>query len=79
VNTLYEITSRDVITSEQKLLYLILQELKEINLKLAPTEKTVEVKSKTTAKICKHCGGIHENAGQYSSCARKYNKKEGAK
>jgi hypothetical protein len=69
-----QITSRDVTTSEQKLLYLILMELKEISGKL--TSKEEEITTKTTAKTCKYCGGIHENAGQYSACARKH-KKEG--
>jgi recombinational DNA repair protein RecR len=71
-----EITSRDVTTSEQKLLYLVLQELKQINSELGSVEKAAEIKSKITA--CKYCGGIHENKGQALACAKKH-KKEGAK
>lgn len=67
-----QITTRDVTTSEQKLLYLILQELKSINLKLTST-------AKPTAIDCKYCGGTHENNGQVMACAKKHKKKEGAK
>lgn len=68
-----QLSPRDVATSEQKLLYMILQELKQMNSKLEkPTEK------KITAKACKYCGEIHENKGQIMACAKKH-KKEGAK
>jgi hypothetical protein len=67
-----QINARDIVTSEQKLLYLMLQELKEINVKLTPAPKP-------TAIDCKYCGGTHENNGQVMACAKKMKKKEGAK
>lgn len=66
-----QITSRDVSASEQKLLYLMLLELKQINSKLGSENKSVAVD-------CKYCGGTHENKGQVMACAKKH-KKEGAK
>lgn len=78
-----EITSRDVVTSEQKLLFLVLQELKAINQKLQPepvrsVAKTTEVKEYK----CKYCGEPFENrhkmASHVGKCLKKP-KKEGAK
>ena len=69
-----QLSPRDVATSEQKLLYMILQELKQINSKL---NKEKPIEKKITAKACKYCGEIHENKGQIMACAKKH-KKEGA-
>jgi hypothetical protein len=77
-----EITSRDLVTSEQKLLYLILQELKAINQKLdsqpvRPSREGTEAKGYQ----CKYCGEPFENrhkmASHVGKCPKKP-KKEGA-
>jgi hypothetical protein len=59
-----------LVTNEEKLLFDIFQELKEINQKLTvrPVAKGAE---------CKYCGGTHENKGQVLACAKK-KRKEGA-
>lgn len=65
-----EINSRDISTSEQKLLYMILQELQKLN-------ENLSQKSDKKNKICKHCGKTHEKPIDYANCANKH-KKEGA-
>ena len=78
----------DCYTTEEKLLFEILQELKELNSKFetSPEIKKTETKPEIKAEIkteykavpsgvpCKYCGGTHENKGQMLACARKRKK-----
>lgn len=72
------ISSRDITTSEQKLLYAILEELKKLNiaLNIEQNKKFQKPKEKQN-KICKYCGERHEKPVDYAICAKKH-KKEGA-
>jgi hypothetical protein len=73
------INSRDITTSEQKLLYAILQELKKLNtaLNIEQNKQFQKPKEKQNKnKICKYCGERHEKPVDYAICAKKH-KKEG--
>jgi hypothetical protein len=72
-----------LISTEEKLLFDILQELKEINRKLPEPEPLRPIAKATEEREiqCKYCGGSHDNKGQFLACARKHKKhkkKEGA-
>jgi hypothetical protein len=54
------------ITTEEQVLCLILQELKEIKALMNPTKESIQ---------CKYCGGTHENKGQIMACAKRAKKK----
>ena len=61
-------------TPEQKLLYAILEELKEIKSQLMPAKEPALVLK--TEIQCKYCGGTHRNRQSMAACAKK-KKKEG--
>jgi len=70
-----------MITTEEKLLFDILQELKQINQKLTkeqPQAETVRPVAKGVEFVCKACNTKHENRGKLMACYKKH-KKEGAK
>lgn len=77
---MFKIESRDLITSESRLLFDIRGLLIEINNKLdVKSHRTIEhiSENKKPQKInqCKHCGKIHNNKGELMACGRKYNRK----
>lgn len=85
---MFEISSRDLITAEARLLYDIRELLVEINKKAdipvnndkRPRGRPPKVDTATSVKkkewICPKCGKLHQNQGGYLACARKH-KKEG--
>lgn len=71
-----DLKRESMVDTTEKLLFDILQELKNLSKSLKPSEKTNE---KLTAIDCKYCGKTHENNGQVMACAKKTKKREGAK
>lgn len=68
-----DIKRDSLITTEEKLLFDILQVLREIKQPLEPQEvlRLMAMDAK-----CKHCGKVHENKGQKLACAKKHKKEK---
>ena len=78
-----------LITTEEKLLFDILQELKEINQKLTapaipepvcPTREGIEdtVEKKKFYRKCRKCGDEFDNYGNFMGHMKEHKQKEGA-
>lgn len=61
---MYPIREKDIVSTEQKLLFNIWQSL---------DGKAVTGQSPRILD-CKYCGGTHENKGQIMACAKKHKK-----
>lgn len=69
-----------MVTTEERLLFDILQELREIKQLLQPQEvKAVRPIAKGAGFKCKTCGKEFDNKGSLMGCYRKHKKEEGAK
>lgn len=79
-----EIRRESLLDASEKLLFDILQELKEIKQLLKTQEKRQGQRLKPQEALrpmakdtkCKHCGMVHENKGQELACAKKHKKQD---
>ncbi|MFW9968623.1 MAG: hypothetical protein ACFFDF_00385 [Candidatus Odinarchaeota archaeon] len=68
---MFDIKPDERMTTVEKLLYNIYEELKGKSEKKDTKLKSPQKKSN---KKCKYCGQVHENHGYFLACARKHKK-----